>query len=117
MARIGDVENLEGFRRCRVAGRYWSRRDPEFSCRGNINDAVWRDFAIGRARRERYTFPAGESLRVNYTKGRIPAIANVYNAVADTGCCLAERHFAFASLHVTNLESLDLCFEVHIFQF
>src|SRR5438477_6232366 len=105
MTRIGSVENLESFCRLSIAAGDRSRCDPNFLGRGYIKHTVRRNALIARSR---HTFPAIQTALVDPTKRRVAAIADVNNAVADTGCSWAERDFASASLNFASLESRDL---------
>src|SRR5437879_4569711 len=105
MAWIGSVENLQNLSRLNIAARNRSRCDPNFFGRGYIKHTVRRDAVIARSR---HTFPATQAALVDPTKRRIAAIADVNNAVADTGCSWAEHDFASASLNFASLESRDL---------
>src|SRR5947208_4773869 len=112
MTRIGSVENLESFCGFSIAARNRSRCDPNFfGCR-YVKHAVRRDAVIARSR---HTFASIQAALVDPTKRRVAAIADVDNAVADTGCGWAEGDFASASLNFASLKSRDLRYCVRFF--
>src|SRR5438067_10751545 len=105
MTRIGSVHNLQSLSRSSIAARNRSRCDPNFfGCR-YVKHTVRRDAVIARSR---HTFASIQAALVDPTKRRVAAIADVSNAVADTGCGWAERDFASASFNFASFESRDL---------
>src|SRR3977135_349948 len=115
MRWIGSIEDLERLGHGRVASRCWSRCDPQLSRRGNIDHAVWRDLAFGGARHERHTFASRKSLRVDYAKRGVAAIANVNNTVANAGRGWSNCYFSSASLDFAGLKSGHLRHRIRFF--